>query len=131
MNQRFGPLFPLVVIFILFSVIFILAGLFFTTTGVDFMVLIAANCLFFLVSLVAYKIQRKAMDNSNPNVFIRSVMGGMMLKMLICVAAVMAYVLLSGIHFNKPAVYISMVLYLVYLSAEVAIMMKLNKSKNA
>ena len=131
MNQRFGPLFPLIVIFILFSLIFILTGLFFTTTGVDFMVLVAANCLFFLVSLAAYKIQRKAMDNSNPNVFIRSVMGGMMLKMLICVAAVMAYVLLSGKHFNKPAVYISMVLYLVYLSAEVAIMMKLNKSKNA
>ena len=131
MNQRFGALLPLVIIFILFSFFFILADLFFTTTGIDFMVLVAANCLFFLVSLAAYKIQRKAMDNTNPNVFIRSVMGGMMLKMLICVAAVMAYVLLSGKHFNRPAVYISMVLYLVYLSAEVAIMMKLNKSKNA
>jgi len=131
MNQRFGALFPLVIIFILFSVIFILAAILMTTTGVDFRVLIAANCLFFLVSLVAYKIQRKAMDNSNPNVFIRSVMGGMMLKMLVCVAAVMAYVLLSKKQFNKPAVYLSMVLYLVYLSAEVAIMMKLNKSKNA
>ena len=71
------------------------------------------------------------MQHSNPNVFIRSVMAGMMIKMFIVIVAVIAYVLLSGKSFNKPAIFISLLLYLVYLAVEVAAVMKLNKRKNA
>ena len=109
----------------------IFALLFLKDGKVDITVLIGANSLFFLTSLFAFRVQRKAMENSNPNVFIRSVMGTMMLKMLVCLAAVMAYVLGTGKIFNKPSVYISMLIYLVYLVVEVALVMKLNKRKNA
>ena len=131
MNQRSRVVLPLVITFILFTVILFAALLFFKEGKVDHRVLIAANCLFFLTSLVAFRMQHKAMGNSNPNVFIRTVMGTMMLKMLVCLAAVMAYVLGTGANFNKPAVYISMLIYLVYLVVEVALVMKLNKRKNA
>lgn len=131
MNQRMNRILPLVIIFILLTVIFIASNLLLSSSGINFVVLTGANCLFFLMSLITIRWQKKAMENSNANVFIRSVMLGMMLKMLVCIAAVMAYVLASGKNFNKPAVYISMVIYLVYLVSEVAIMMKLNKSKNA
>lgn len=131
MNQRFRVVLPLVISFVALSVIIFLGGIFFKTAGVDYIVPMAANCLFFLVSLVAFRMQRRAMANSNPNVFVRSVISGVMLKMFVCIAAVMAYVLLSGKYFNKPAVFIAMVIYLVYLGVEVAIVMKLNKTKNA
>lgn len=131
MNQQHKAVLPLVIIFIFLSGFFISASLFFSATGVDFRVLLAANCLFFIISLVSFGMQKKAMKDKNPNVFIRSVMKGMLLKMGICVAAVMGYVLISGKYFNKPAVYFSLLLYIVYLVAEVAIMMKLNKRKNA
>jgi len=98
---------------------------------VDFVVLLGANVLFFLVSVVAFRIQYNAMQNSNPNVFIRKVMTTMLLKMGVALAAVIAYVLISGKNFNKPAVYISMLIYLVYLVVEVGLVMKLNKRKNA
>lgn len=131
MNQRSKVVLPLVITFVLFTVILIFALLFLKDGKVDITVLIGANCLFFLTSLVAFSMQRKAMENSNPNVFIRNVMGTMMLKMLVCLAAVMAYVLGAGKNFNKPSVYISMLIYLVYLVVEVALVMKLNKRKNA
>ncbi len=131
MSPGFKVIFPLVITFVLFTLFLFFAQLFFKVWSVDFTVLIAANCLFFFTSLVAFRMQRKVMDNPNPNVFIRTVMGGMLLKMFVCIAAVIAYVLLSGKSFNKPAVYISMLIYIIYLVVEVALVMKLNKRKNA
>ncbi len=131
MNPRFKLLLPLVITFGGASVIFIAAKLFVTRWVIDYNVLLAANCLFFFISLLVFNMQRRAMTNSNPNVFIRSVMAGMMIKMGVVAGAVVAYVLLSGSWFNKPAVFISMFLYLVYLAVEAAIMIKLNKRKNA
>jgi len=131
MNQRFKVVLPLFITFCLCTLALFWSKFFLQDPRVDMTVLIAANCLFFLVSLIAFNIQFRAMQNSNPNVFIRSVMGSMALKMFVCIAAVMAYVLGSGKDFNKPAVYISMGIYLVYLVVEVALVMKLNKRKNA
>jgi len=69
--------------------------------------------------------------NSNPQVFIRRVMLSIMLKMLVAVVAVIAYVLISGKSFNKPAVFISMLVYMLYLVVEVWLLMKQNKTKHA
>ncbi len=131
MNPRFKILLPLVVTFFVLAVLIFFSGLFFTNGTINFTVLMVANCLFFLMSLIAFRIQLKAMGNANPNAFVRSVMAGVMIKMFVCIAAVMAYVLLSRFNFNKPAVFISMLFYLVYLVVEVALLLKLNKRKNA
>ena len=131
MNQRSNVLLPLVICFVVFAAAVVLAWLFWKNSNIDFIVLLGANVLFFLVSVMAFRMQYAAMQNSNPNVFIRKVMSTMLLKMGIALAAVMAYVLISGKSFNKPAVYISMLIYLVYLVVEVGLVMKLNKRKNA
>ena len=131
MNKRLKMVAPLVVVFCALAAGIFLSGVFLSDTGINFIVLMAANCLFFLMSLATFNIQLKAMGHKNPNVFIRSVMSGVMIKMFVCIAAVIAYVLLSGKYFNKPAVFISMLLYLVYLAVEVALLMKLNKRKDA
>jgi len=131
MNQRSNVVLPLVITFILFAVALVLAWLFWKDASVNFVVLLGANVLFFLVSVAAFRIQYKAMHDSNPNVFIRKVMTTMLLKMFVALAAVMAYVFISGKNFNRPAVYISMLIYLVYLVVEVGLVMKLNKRKNA
>ena len=81
--------------------------------------------------MVVFSQQGNGMAHPNPNVFVRSVMIGVMIKMGVCLAAVVGYVLLTRPDFNKPSIYISLVIYAVYLVAEVSIVMKLNKSKNA
>jgi hypothetical protein len=111
---------------IIFAAMFVFAG-----KGIDHMVVMGGNCLFFLISLLIFRMQYQAMYNANPNVFIRSVMSGMIIKVFGCVIAVVAYYFISGTAFNKPAVYASMVIYVIYLVVEVKRIMQLNKTKNA
>jgi len=99
--------------------------------NIDVEVLQAANIILYILSLITLNLQVKAMKNTNPNVFMRSVMGSMMIKMFIVVAIVFAYVILSGNHFNKRGIFISLFFYLIYLAVEVYSLMKLNSQKNA
>ena len=86
--------------------------------------------LFMGVGLLVFFMQKNALNNKNPNVFIRSVMAGMMIKMFSTVLAVLAYVVLVGPTYNKNAVFISLFMYLLYLAAEVFAISKVNSKKN-
>jgi hypothetical protein len=98
---------------------------------IDPWVLIGANFLVLLASLLVFFIQKKALSNKNPNVFVRAVMSGMMIKMAICVVAVLAYTFSAGDDFNKKGLFIGMFFYLIYLAVEVRSMSKLNRSHHA
>ena len=123
----FSPLFLVfnLTILVLYAIRGILAQL-----GIDFTILNIANCIFFLLSVLTFIMQRKALQNSNPNVFIRSVMGGMLIKMFFIISAVIVYRLIAGNSVSKVSVFSSMFLYLLYLGVEVSIITKLNRQKN-
>ena len=131
MNFSFKAVLPLFITFLVLTVLIFAGNLFFAEKGINYAVVMGSNCLFFLISLFVFRMQYVAMYNSNPNVFIRSVMGGMLIKVFACVIAVVSYYFISATAFNKPAVYASMVIYIVYLVVEVRTIMKLNKTKNA
>ena len=131
MNFSFRSVLPLFITFLVLTVLIFAGNLLLAEKGINYTVVMGGNCLFLLISLFVFRMQYMAMYNSNPNVFIRSVMGGMIIKVFGCVIAVVAYYFISGTAFNKPAVYLSMVIYIVYLVVEVRIIMKLNKTKNA
>ena len=98
--------------------------------GIDFTILNIANGIFFLLSLLTFIMQRKALGNSNPNVFVRSVMGGMLIKMFVTISVVIVYRLIAGNSVSKVSVFSAMFLYLLYLGVEVAVITKLNRKKN-
>jgi hypothetical protein len=131
MNLSFKTVSPLVITFLILTLLIFAGYFFYADKGIDYLVLVGGNCLFFLISLFVFRMQYMAMYNSNPQVFIRSVMSGMIIKVFGCVIAVVAYYFISKTAFNKPAVYASMVIYIVYLVVEVRTIMKLNKTKNA
>ena len=131
MNFSFKPVLPLFITFLILTVLCFAGNLFFGERGINYTVVMGGNCLFFLISLFVFRLQYVAMQNKNPNVFIRSVMGGMIIKVFACVIAIVAYYFISGAAFNKPGVYLSMLIYIVYLVVEVRTIMKLNKTKNA
>jgi hypothetical protein len=83
------------------------------------------------MSLTVFYMQKKALVNSNPNVFIRSIMAGMLIKMAVIMLALILYWQISGNSFNKTTVVIAVALYLVYFITGVYCTMQLNKSKNA
>lgn len=131
MNFSFKIVLPLFLSFLILTAIIFAANIFYADKGIDYTVVMGGNCLFFLISLFVFRMQYLAMYNKNPQVFIRTVMGGMLIKVFGCVIAVIAYYFISGPAFNKPAVYASMVIYIVYLVVEVRTIMKLNRTKNA
>jgi hypothetical protein len=131
MKLTYKVIAPLLYTAVILILVIFLAKINFSGSDINFEVIHGANLLFCLISLVVFNMQYKAMFNKNPQVFIRSVMGGMLIKVFACVIAVIAYYFISGTAFNKPAVYASMVIYIVYLVVEVRTIMKLNKTKNA
>lgn len=130
MSPRFREISPLLISFVLIAVLNVLGMFLFTGAGINYLVVAGANCLFFLVALLVFSIQRKALHNPNPNAFIRSVMKGAMLKLFLCMAIVLTYVLINRAHVNKPAIFISLGIYLVYMITEILSVMRLYKTKN-
>ena len=115
---------PVIIVFLAVTVFVLLAGGLWRKFHIDRDVLLGANLLFLLLSLMIYFIQKKALTSTNPNTFFRTVIGGMMIKMFTAVIAVLIYVVLYGPTYDKKAVFISLFIYLLYLAAEVAAISK-------
>ena len=129
--KLFGKmLLPLLIIFIVLTIFILSATNLWQKYNIDANVLLGANFLFMGTGLLVFFIQKNALINKNPNVFIRSVIAGMMIKMFSTVLAVLAYVVLVGPTYNKKAVFISLFMYLIYLGAEVIAISKVNSNKN-
>ncbi|RYY70563.1 MAG: hypothetical protein EOO13_06190 [Chitinophagaceae bacterium] len=124
-------IYPLLAIFAILSGMIVVFSKSLERYNVETTVLLAANGLFFLLNVIVSLTQKKALGNSNPNVFVRSVIAGMMIKMFVCAIAVLAYVTLVGPGYNKKGVFISLFIYLIYLAVEVGTIMRLNKRSNA
>lgn len=129
--KLFGKmLLPLLIIFIVLTIFITSATNLWQKYNIDKNVLLGANFLFMGTGLLVFFMQKNALTNKNPNVFIRSVIAGMMIKMFSTVLAVLAYVVLVGPTYNKQAVFISLFMYLIYLAAEVIAISKVNSNKN-
>jgi len=122
---------PLFIIFILFTFFILLFQSVLTKFGLDRNVLLIANTLFLILGIITFIIQQRALQNSNPNVFIRSVMSVMMIKMFVCILAVLIYVLSMKDSYSRSSIFTGVFLYFVYLIIEVNVLLKLNNQKNA
>lgn len=131
MKEQRRFLLPLLLIFIICNGFFLSASNMLAKWSLDKDVLIIANSLFLILTLITFIIQQKALHKSNPNVFVRSVMAGMMIKMFACIIAIFVYWFLMKEKFSKSTVIAAMVMYFIYLAVEVRMVTKLNRKKNA
>ena len=122
---------PIIFVLLILSGLILLSHSLLTLYNIDPFLLVGANILFFIISLLSISIQIRGLHHQNPHVFVRSVMSGMLIKMALCLLATFIYVMASGKSFNKRGVLIALLFYLVYLSVEVITLMKLNRKKNA
>lgn len=97
---------------------------------VDVYVVVIANLILFLLALLGSYRHAKALENKNPNVFIRSIMGMTVLKFFVLVAAALIYVFTAKEQRNVPAIIISLVLYILYAIMEVSAAYRMNKNKS-
>ena len=128
-NRKLKGFMPIVIFFIALNVFFISGSGLLTRWHADQKVLIVGNLVLFLVILVSFLLAQRALENPNPNVFVRAVYGSFLLKFFVCAIAALIYIALYKKNLNKPALFTCMVLFLVYSFMEVGILTNLMKRK--
>jgi hypothetical protein len=131
MKEKVRGFFPVLLLFVVLNGFFLSGKNIFNRWNADQEALIIGNLVLFFVTLVSFMVLYRGMKNSNPNVFVRSVFGSFMIKFFICAIAAFIYISQNKKNINKPALFICMGLFLLYLFTEVGIFMKLlKKEKN-
>ncbi|MEP6615272.1 MAG: hypothetical protein ABJA57_01775 [Ginsengibacter sp.] len=127
-----SSIFPIVGLFILLTILVLLFRSALEKMGFDLIFLLVSNALLFLLSLAGFSIQAKAIHSENPQKFVRGVYASMIVKMFVCMIAVLIYMVMNKEKINKPALFASMVIYIFYTVIEVSVLMKAaRKNKNA
>ncbi|HEV9037345.1 MAG TPA: hypothetical protein VGQ51_12010 [Puia sp.] len=118
--------------FVLIFVVFNLLAIFHVFPvewKMDYRVLLIGNSLLFGVTYVSFLLHIKGLRNPNPHVFVRTMYGSLLVKMLICLAAVMIYAMASGGMINRNGIIACFVLYLIYTVLEVRVLQQLYKKR--
>ena len=92
-------------------------------------VIMSANVLLFVVTLLGLFALINASKNPNPNVLVRTVMMAMGLRLLGIAVAVLLYMKLAGAGISPRSVYAGFVLYPLYTWLEIRLFLKLNVKK--
>jgi hypothetical protein len=120
---------PLFFLFIIVNSIILVFQQRLESFKIDPFVVFTANCLLFVLSVLTLAMHVRALNKTNPNVFIRSVMGATMIKMLVLASSAMIYLFMEGKNRSVYGVFTSMLLYIIYMVLEIRIALKLNQKK--
>ncbi len=130
-QNRIRPLIPLLLIFLAVNAVAMNGTFLNKKWELDKDVLLIGNLIIFIAVILSYFISIRNPNNKNAQSVVRSVYGSTMLKLMICIIAAVAYIILSEGNVNKPALFFCMGLYLVYTFVEVSIVTRvLKESKN-
>lgn len=128
-RNKFNGFFPVILVFNVLNVFFLLARPLLDRWSVDQTVVLIGNVLLFLITLFSFLLAKRGLSHSNPHAFVRSVYMSVMLKLFASIIVAFTYIAINKSNLNKPALFICMGLYLVYTFMEVAALMKMLKQK--
>lgn len=123
------PFLPVVLLFVILNAFFLTGKNMLKRWNVDHEVLIVGNALLFGITLISFLLAQKGLRNTNTHAFIRSIIGGIMIKLFVSVIAAFIYISIFKKNINKPALFTCMGLYLVYTFFEVSVLTKQLKQK--
>lgn len=99
--------------------------------NIDAKVIMTANTLLFVVSLIGLVLQTKSLNSKNANAAIRGVMGATILKLFVLAVTAVLYIFIEKQNSNVGAIIISMVLYIIYTVIEIKTALKINRQQRA
>ena len=131
-RRRFKALLPLIVLFVVLILFFVLGDALLKKWGADQPVLITGTLIIFLVTWLSFTVTAGGIHNPNPHAFVRSVYISFLIKFFLFIIAAFIYIFMYRKGLNKPSLFGCMGIFLVYTFMEVAALMKLLKEeKNA
>ena len=120
---------PVIIFFILINALCLSCANWLDNKNIDHIVLMYANLILFLLTLIACYIHIKAVNNNNPYAFVRSVTLASLIKLLVIVASIAIYFFTAEAK-SVYAVITAMALYIVYTLFEVKGAMRINRDRN-
>jgi hypothetical protein len=127
-----NPFYPIVVVF--FVITLLVFGLMsrFRDWNIDSYVVLSGNVILFLATYFSFRLYRKGLQTTSTHTFLRMTYSGMLLKMGICIVAVVGYGIVSSGKINKAAIIACIAFYFLYSFLEVRLLTRLSKEqKNA
>ena len=129
MKEIYNKSVPVIVLFILVNSLAFIFKTFLHDHGFGIKFLLAANLLLFCLSQLAFFIQMRGLKSVNINAFIRSVYASLLIKIFIVIIALAIYLFITKGKINRPSLFTSMALYILYTFIEVRQLMKISRRK--
>jgi len=120
---------PLIIVYCISTVLVIMGKKQLQQWGVNPTVVIVGNMILFAVSITSLLLYQRAMAHPTTMGFLRNTYSGLFLKLLVCIIAIMIYVVLDREHVNKPAIFTCVFLYFLYTLLEMRSLMQWNKAR--
>lgn len=98
---------------------------------VDGLVVLSANLLLTFIFCFNVSKHIKTTNHANPHAMVRGVMSGVVLKLFVLGGAAFIYLYAAGEKRNTNALFLSMVLYIVYTWLEVRLVTSIKKDSDA
>jgi heme/copper-type cytochrome/quinol oxidase subunit 3 len=131
-DKNLQPIRPLFILFVMMSAFFITGKKWLLTKGIEPEVVIIGNLILFLVSLTAFFVTKKSLNNNNSHAFVRGMYGSFVLKFFALAIAAFIYIYIAKDGINKPGLLLCGLLYFLYTAIETRALMKmLKQNKNA
>lgn len=126
-RKRANPIAPMLVFFLLVNSFSFLFKNWLDAKAIDHMVVIIANCILFILSIFIFLMHKRSAQNTNPHAFVRSVMAGTFIKLVVIGGAVIVYLIMAGENKSVYGIIAGIVLYFVYTFIEVKSVSRINK----
>jgi hypothetical protein len=121
---------PIVLTFIVISVVALVARPVLAGWKLDYAVLLWGNALLFLLTVASFYLYTKGVRNNNVQVFVRVMYGSLLIKFMGCLLAVVIYAAASRQGVNRNGILGCFMLYVLYTFLEVRTLLQLFKRKN-
>ncbi|ANH81301.1 hypothetical protein A8C56_10185 [Niabella ginsenosidivorans] len=119
------PVRLMIALFILISCFFLFGKDALRENNVDNTVVLIGNLLLFLISLLNIYRSASAINNPNPQVFVRVFYSGFVIRLFACGAAAFVYIYTQQGKINKPALFICLGIYIIYSLIETTTLKKI------
>lgn len=129
MRNNTRTLLPFILLFVILNAFFIGGRNFLERQQVDNEVLIIANLVLFLATVLSFSVAWRSFRSPHAGSSVRGMYLSFMIKFFICVIAAFVYIMTARKNINKPGLFIAMGLYLVYTVMEVSALTRLLKQK--
>jgi hypothetical protein len=120
MKRFFIP--AIVILFVLLSAVFFVLKQ--NAPEYKFNVMMTGNVVMAVLSVASFFLVTKQIDN-RPEAFVRGVYSASLLKLMVCMAALLVYVVMNRKEIHKPTIFVLMGIYAAYSIVETTLLSKM------